>query len=229
MNVCKEKGENMADKKKASPKLIYESKASLYEKAVSAMNADSLIVQHAFKIENYLDTAEMFDQLEDYKDAAELAQKCRELAEKTKKDKVEYRYQLAVDQKNMAESGKDYEKAEKMFREVADYKDAEALMKECSVCREQLQKKAKMKRRIKLVLLLLCVVAVLGFIQSPAWKKVQRKMIKWNQKMTETAAPETETPETALPETEVPETAVPETKAPETEASETLVPETESE
>lgn len=182
----------MAEKKKTSPKMIYESKASLYDMACKAMNADQLIVQHAFKIENYLETAEMFEQIGDYKDAAELAKKCRELAEQTKKDEVEYRYLLAVSQKELAISGKDFGKAEKLFGQVAGYKDADALKAECAAEKVRLGKKAKARRRGKLAVLLLCVAAVVCFIRSSKWDKLQKKLIEVNQTMTETAAPETD-------------------------------------
>ena len=172
--------------------MIYESKAALYEKAVQAMDADRLIVQHAFKIENYLDAAEMFEQVGNYKEAVELAQRCRELAEQTKTDEVEYRYQLAVEQKEQAKGPKGYEKAEKMLKQVAGYKDADQLLTECITQRERLQKKRKVKKILKVCVLLFCAGVVVKFLQSPSWETVQQKMLEMNQTMTEVAVDESE-------------------------------------
>ena len=67
-------------KKDAKKKPIYESQESLYQKAVRKMQADRLIVQYAYKIDNYKLAAAMFDEVGDYMDAPALAKKCRELA-----------------------------------------------------------------------------------------------------------------------------------------------------
>lgn len=189
----------MADTKKASPKLIYESQASLYDKAVKKMNADKLIVQHKFKMENYLEAAEMLEQIVDYKDAAALAKKCRELAEQTKKDEKEYRYQLALEQREMAKSAKGYEKAEKMLNQVKGYKDADQLIVECKEQRIRLEKKAKRKTIGKLCALVVLIGAVAAFFVSPAWDSLKQQIIERN---TETTEVVTESPETELSQSE---------------------------
>ena len=82
----------MADTKNSAKAPIYESQESLYEKAVKKMNADKLIVQYAFKIDNYLKAAAMFDEVGDYLDAPEKAELCRELARKAEIEEKNSRY-----------------------------------------------------------------------------------------------------------------------------------------
>lgn len=136
----------MADKKKPVRISKDESQESLYNRAVNKMNADRLIVQFAYKIENYLTAADMFDALGDYQDSARLAQKCRELAKKTKEDQKLSMYQKASEQKNKCITASDYEKAAEKFSALGEYKDSE---KECLLCREraeQINKKRKIKK-----------------------------------------------------------------------------------
>lgn len=163
----------MADNKTPAKKLIYESQESLYEKAVKTMNADKLIVQFAFKIENYLKAAEMFDEVGEYQDAPALAKKCRELAEQAKQEEKEYRYQLAAEQKKAAKSIKGYEKAEKMFQQVMGYKDAERQAEDCFLHQKQLKKKAKVKKAGILCGLVILIIAAAMFFSSNSWKKVK--------------------------------------------------------
>ena len=81
-------------------KIIYASQVQLYEKAVQKMNADAVIVQHAYKADNYRIAAAMFDEVGDYLDAKELAERCRTLAEETKADELETAYRRCADRMN---------------------------------------------------------------------------------------------------------------------------------
>lgn len=170
-----EKGIAMADNKKSS--IVYESQESLYAKAVQKMEMDKLIIQFAFKEENYRKAAEMFEEVGDYLDAPQLAAKCRELAERTKKEEKEYQYQRALTQKKEAKSAKGYEKAEKLFQEISEYQDSRQQMEECRRCREQLQKKRKRKKAGKGVVLLAVVLAAAAFFLSPQWNTLWTKIM----------------------------------------------------
>lgn len=167
----------MAGKRQKGPQLIYESQETWYNQAVKTMNADKMIVQFAFKIENYLKAAEMFEMVEDYLDAAQMAEKCRELAEQTAREEKEYKYQLAIAQKKQASTAKGYEKAEKLLKEVIDYKDVNEHLKECHEKRLQLEKIARNKKLRKLSLMAIFVIAVVGFFMSPAWEELKNRVM----------------------------------------------------
>ena len=168
----------MADNKKSAPKLIYESQESLYVKAVKVMEADQLIVQFAYKRENYLKAAEMFKEVGDYQDAAELEKKCRELAEQTREDEKEYRYQLAMTQEEDAKSAKGYEKAAKMFRSISEYKDSEEKSQECLAAMKKLNKKKKRKKVYLLCILAAALVAAVYYSASSSWKSLKSRLLE---------------------------------------------------
>ena len=135
-------------KKDAKKKPIYESQESLYQKAVRKMQADRLIVQYAYKIDNYKLAAAMFDEVGDYMDAPALAKKCRELAEAAGKEEREALYQKA--QRQIGEGVlEDEDKCKKLctlLEGIGDYKDAPELLKKAQDSIANLQKKGKRKR-----------------------------------------------------------------------------------
>lgn len=165
----------MAENKKSS--IVYESQESLYAKAVRKMEMDQLIVQFAFKEENYLKAAEMFEEVGDYQDAPQLAAKCRELAKQTREEEKQYQYQRALAQKKEARSAKGYEKAENLFQEVAEYEDSQRQIQECQNMRDQLQKKQKVKKAGKGALLLVAALAAAAFFLSPQWNSIWAKLM----------------------------------------------------
>lgn len=165
----------MADNKKSS--IVYESQESLYAKAVRKMEMDQLIVQFAFKEENYLKAAEMFEEVGDYLDAPQLAEKCRKLAERTREEAKEYQYQRALDQKKEAKSAKGYEKAEKMFLEIPGFQDSGQQIQECRRLREQLLRKRKIKKAGKGVACLAVVLVLAVFFLSPQWNNIWTKIM----------------------------------------------------
>lgn len=157
----------MGNNTKSSPKLVYESQESLYEKAEKVMNADQFIVQFAFKEENYLKAAEMFESVGNYKDAIELAQKCRKLAEQVKKDEAEYRYQQALYQKEKANTIKDYEKAGELFKNLSEYKNCEQEKQYCEEAARELQKKRKVKNTFIYCTFAFILILIVVFLASP--------------------------------------------------------------
>ena len=96
-----------AAKKPAAKKPVYESQESLYAKAVIKMNEDAVIVQHAYKAENYRRAAAMFELVGDYEDAAELAQQCYRLADETEEEERVLRYGKAREKEEKALESKE--------------------------------------------------------------------------------------------------------------------------
>ena len=132
--------------KAAAKKTIYESQQSLYEKAVLKMNADQVIVQHAYKIDNYNIAAAMFDEVGDYLDAPALAAKCRELAAETAQDEKRAKYAKAL---NNMDQIKDPDVCRKIIQELeslGSYEDAPKLLQKCrdTMKKQERSSKAKM-------------------------------------------------------------------------------------
>lgn len=144
--------------------LICESQEVLYKKAVKKMNADQLIVQYAYKIENYRTAAAMFDEVGAYLDSKELAQKCRDLAEKTEAEAREEQYQKAKKAREKAGTQQDLEKAAQQFAELGSYKDAASQEQECLKQIAAFDKKIKGKALgIGAVILLCAGLLVTGY------------------------------------------------------------------
>ena len=154
----------MADNKNSANVLVCESQEVLYKKAVKKMNADQLIVQYAYKIENYRTAAAMFDEVGAYLDSKELAQKCRDLAEKTEAEAREEQYRKAKAAKEKAATQQELMKAAKQFEELGSYKDAVRWRQECLEQSAAFDKKVKGKvLGISMVILLCAGLLVAGY------------------------------------------------------------------
>ena len=105
----------MADNKQAANILVCESQEVLYQRAIKKMNADRLIVQFAYKIENYETAASMFDAVGDYEDARELAKRCRRLAEEARGEEKKDLYRRAMESRDNAQSEQEYERVAEAF------------------------------------------------------------------------------------------------------------------
>lgn len=148
--------------------LVYETQESLYEHAIQKKEAGELIVQHAYKAENYLKAAQMFEEVGDYEDAPWQAEDCRRLAEQAREDEKEKQYQLALYQMGNAKTVKGYEKAQKLFEGIAGYKDSQERAQNCASQSKNLSKKKKIKRIIKLMVGVAIIAgAVAAFQASP--------------------------------------------------------------
>ena len=142
-------------------KIIYASQAQLYEKALQKMNADTVIVQHAYKAENYSIAAAMFEEVGDYLDARELAQRCRTLAEETKADELETLYQRCADRIKDPLVYKDSDKLRKLISQletINGYKDAGEMLKDCKSRLQKKDRKRKIKIRTTLAVLVLLII-----------------------------------------------------------------------
>lgn len=150
----------MADNNKAATTLVCETQEALYQKAIKKMEADKLIVQFAYKIENYKTAAAMFDEVGDYLDAPELAAKCRELAAQTRKEELADHYQRALESEERAETEQEYERVAEAFGVLDDYCDAPEKRQQCLDFIGKIQKKRKRKIMIAVLVLVLCAGAV---------------------------------------------------------------------
>lgn len=117
-------------KEKQAKQLVVESREELYDKAVAKLKADSLIVQFAYKIENYRLAAAMFEEVGDYLDAPQLKEKCLRLAAQTQKEEQKYRYQRAVREMDSDEE-KNWSKLAEEFKSLGDYHDAKERYARC--------------------------------------------------------------------------------------------------
>ena len=135
----------MADTVKKD-KPILETQESLYKKAMQKKNADQVIVQHAYKIDNYLIAAAMFDEVGEYEDAPQQAEECRALAEQTREEEKEFRYTDAVRRRKNASEEHDLQKVMDLFESLGDYKDAKEQASQCRQEMTRLQKKFNRKR-----------------------------------------------------------------------------------
>ena len=170
-------------KKESGPQIVYETEDSLYAYAVKMKNRDRLIVQHKYKIENYLDAARMFDELGEYKDSVKQAACCRELAEQAKRDEMEYFYKLAVEQKDKSKDVKGFEKAIKMLDRVKGYKDTDSLTVECKEQIVRIRRKRRGRQAVKLAVIVAVVAVGIWFMQTPAWGEAKQQMLEWNRIM----------------------------------------------
>lgn len=147
----------MADKRKTSNILVCESQEVLYQRAIKKMNADRLIVQFAYKIENYETAAVMFDEVGDYEDARELAKRCRRLAEEARGEEKKDLYRRAMESRDNAQSEQEYERVAEAFGSLGDYGDAPQKERECRDVIRKMQ--TKRRRKISIAVLILVMIA----------------------------------------------------------------------
>ena len=143
---------------KSSAKTIYESQASLYQKALNKLAADELIVQSAYRINNYLLAATMFEEVGDYKDAPAKAQYCREQAKKAEEQSVKTRYEAAVFRKDHIRQTEELQKLAEEFEALGDYQDSK---EQAEKIRSDLKKTSRKGRVVRVLALavLLCLAA----------------------------------------------------------------------
>ena len=160
-----------AAKKPAAKKPVYESQESLYAKAVIKMNEDAVIVQHAYKAENYRRAAAMFELVGDYEDAAELAQQCYRLADETEEEERVLRYGKAREKEEKAleskeGAGYEYGKAAELYEGLGDYRDSAQRAKACADKKASIDRKGRLKHTAVLTALGLLVLGAVLFVLS---------------------------------------------------------------
>ena len=155
----------MADNKNAASVLVCETQEALYKKAVKKMNADQMIVQFTYKIENYETAASMFDAVGNYKDASCLAKRCRELAGETRIEEKRDHYRRALENQRSAVTEQEYERVSETFEALGDYEDAPEKKQQCLELISKIQTKRKRNIGIAVLLLMILTGAVTaGFV-----------------------------------------------------------------
>ena len=119
--------EYLRKKKNAGP--VYESEEGLVKRAKKRLEADELIVQPAYRIENFEKAADLLEQAGDYPGAASLRQECLDRADRAKAEKLESDYGRAVLHLEEADSEEDLAKVSKEFKKLKGYKDSAELKK----------------------------------------------------------------------------------------------------
>lgn len=141
----------------------YEAKETLYEKGMQRMAQAALVVQSAYRTENYTIAAEEFEGAGDYQDAAVKAEECRRLAVQSEKDGVEERYQKAVAAQGRVLDRNDADKLVDEFHLLGDYKDSKKRREECVKRAERFIRNARIKRvALVVVVIALIVLSVYG-------------------------------------------------------------------
>ncbi len=114
----------------------------LYSNAIAKMKS-------AVSSNDYYAAKRTFMTLADYRDSGALAKECEELAEnhkaKEEAEKLESRYNAALEKKSTASTEGEYTFAANLFGSLKPYKDSERLETECKTAAEVARKKAIIK------------------------------------------------------------------------------------
>ncbi len=132
----------------------YEAKETLYEKGMQRMEQAALVVQSAYRTENYTIAAEEFEGAGDYQDASEKAAECRRLAVQSEKDGVEERYQKAVAAQDKIVDRSDADKLVDEFHLLGNYKDSKNRREECVRRAERFIRNSRIKRVVLAVVVI---------------------------------------------------------------------------
>ena len=161
----------MADVKKGKPNraasrpggIVYATQEDLYERALHEMNTDSIIVQYQYKAETYLKAASMFDEVGDYLDAPQMAERCRELARRTGVEEKQDLLRKAVRLRDKGNEIHDLEKAAGMFEELGGFEGAE---KEGELNRQKLKKALTARWRKQAAVLAVLALILAGIMTA---------------------------------------------------------------
>ncbi len=136
-----------------------------YQKNVILMNEAENGEPLFIKSKRYLNTAEEFDNLGDYKDSLQMAALCRERAESAAKDRI---YYDAVSNMKIAEkdgaSGEFYSQIVNDLRSIAKWRDSEEKISFCKRKISDLEEQARRKKKKKRTILLLSLAVTSFFI-----------------------------------------------------------------
>jgi hypothetical protein len=145
--------EYLRKKKNSGP--VYESGEGLVKRAKKRMEADELIVQPAYRIENYEKAADLLEQAGDYPGAQELRRECLDKAELAKAEKTESDYRRAVLHLEEADSEEDLAKVSREFKKLKGYKDSGELKKKADDEAGRLRKRFRLKQAVVIVIIIL--------------------------------------------------------------------------
>lgn len=147
----------------------YEAKETLYEKGMRRLEQARLVVQSAYRTENYLAAAQEFEGAGDYMDAAEKAQECRALAEQSEVDGVEERYQKALQAQERIGDRSDADKLVDEFNALGDYKESKERRSECVAIAERYIRRARIRKIAKIVILAALIIGGFFAVRAGMW------------------------------------------------------------
>lgn len=142
-------------------------KGQTYKKLKRMMKAAKAMAICSSRVDLYKYLAKQFEKLNDYKNAQELAEKCRKKAKKTKKLIKQQIYETATNLKNKATKPEDYKLAAVEFRKTPGYLDADELAAECELLAAGLEKRLTVRRIIALSISVLLIASVYVFSRTP--------------------------------------------------------------
>ena len=151
----------------------YEARETLYEKGMQRLEQAQLVVQSAYRTENYLAAAEEFEGAGDYMNAAEKAEECRLLAQQSEADGVEERYRKAVQAQQKIMDRSDADKLVDEFHALGDYKDSKERRGECVKKAEHFIRRARIKRITVTVILIALIIACAFLARAGMWGYVK--------------------------------------------------------
>ena len=156
----------MADnKKKDSDKKL--TPEQIYEKAEMLIEADSKIVDKAYRVDNYKTAAKYFKSLGDFKDAPQRAKECLKFADDAKNEYVTAYYEEGQALLREAQTSEDYEDARRAFAKISGYSDADELAKQCSDKKDEIDLKKWKKQRVILSAFMIIAAALIIVFATP--------------------------------------------------------------
>lgn len=138
-----------------------------YQNAVNLFHAADCMVACRDKILIYRKALAKFKNIEEYKDSKYFCRQCRARAKQTRTDMKEAAYNSALNRKKKAKSARDFIQAEEEFRALEDYKDSQAMAKECSQMILKLEKKSIRGNIMRIVIAICVIVFLLGNTTAP--------------------------------------------------------------
>ena len=156
----------MADKNKKEPEKEL-TPEQIYAKAELLIAADSLIVEKAYRVDNFKTAAKYFKSLGDFQDAPERARECLKMAEEAKNEYLTDCYNEGQELLKSARTPEDYEDAWRAFTKIPGYKDADELAKQCSEKKEQKEYSNWKKRRMSISVLAFAAIMVIVVFATP--------------------------------------------------------------
>lgn len=138
-----------------------------YQSAVQLFHAADCMVACRDKILIYRKALAKFKTIEEYKDSKHFCRQCRARAKQTRADMKEAAYNTAMNRKIKAKSARDFIQAEEEFRALEDYKDSQAMAKECSQMILKLEKKSIRGNIMRIVIAICVIVFLLGNTTAP--------------------------------------------------------------
>lgn len=137
-----------------------------YRSALELMESVECILRYEKGVEALNAAAEIFEELEDYKDSRERAKDCREQAVSLQETGREQAYQEAVQMLEQARTKMDYRTVISEFDRFPDYKDSQERIE---MCRKKLKRLASIQvwKNRGIIVAVLAVIAVIFWL-SPA-------------------------------------------------------------